>query len=155
MKKLIFVFFLLLNGIVLGQLKLIQATKQSWTGVMQGYYGAYYNAQFKYKAKDSITFDSLYLNDMSYAVMQSNTDMGQPHWYKTKENNKKVIKFFFKESSYPCTIPDFGADKNQAKAEEKPVRTFKGEALLIYHLNGKKKKLLITKFSALEAINYP
>ena len=155
MKKLIFVFFLLLNGVVLGQLKLIQATKQPWAGGMQGYYGAYYNAQFKFKAKDSITIDSLYLNGMVYSVLQSNSDMGQPHWYKTKENNKKVIKFFFKESFFPCTIPDFGADNNQAKAEEKPVRTFKGEALLIYHVNGKKKKLVITKFSVLEGINYP
>ncbi len=154
MKKLIFVFFILLNTIFFAQIKLIQATKQPWTGGMQGYHGAYYNAQFKYKTKDSITIDSLYLNGMGYAVMLSNNDMGQPHWCKAKENNKKVIKFFYKESFFPCTIPDFGANE-KPKAEEKPVRTFTGEALIIYHVNGKKKKLLITKFTLLEAINYP
>ncbi|MFZ9956888.1 MAG: hypothetical protein ACO3E1_12295 [Flavobacteriales bacterium] len=155
MKKLIFVFLLLLNAICFAQIKLIQATKQAWVGGMQGYYGAYYNAQFKYKTKDSITIDSLYLNGMGYTVMLSNNDMGQPHWYKSKENNKKVIKFFFKESVLPCTIPDFSAESNKPKTEEKPLRTFKGEALIIYHVNGKKKKLVITKFTLLEAINYP
>ena len=45
MKKLIFVFFLLLNATLWAQLKLIKATKQPWAGGMQGYHGNYYNAE--------------------------------------------------------------------------------------------------------------
>ncbi len=155
MKKLIFVFFLLLNGIVLGQLKLIQATKQPWTGGMQGYYGAYYNAEFKAKAKDSITIDSLYLNETAHAVVNSNTEVSQPNWYSASLKKKRVIKLFFKESFYPCTIPDFGASLSEEKVVEKASRAFTGEGLIIYHVNGKKKKLIVANFENLETINYP
>jgi hypothetical protein len=155
MKKLIFVFFLLLNATLWAQLKLIKATKQPWAGGMQGYHGNYYNAEFKAKAKDSITIDSLYLNGSGYAVIQSSKEINQPNWYTASLKKKKVITLFFKESFYPCTIPDFGANPSEEKLVEKPSRTFTGEALIIYNVNGKKKKLIVAKFENLETINYP
>lgn len=154
-KSLLFIALCLTSVTFFGQLKIINATKQSWTGGIPGFKGNYYNILLSYKAKDSIVIDSFYVNGIGYAAHLSNTDMGQPHYFKTTENNIKAIKLFFKESYYPCTLPDFGADTIKQEKTEKPVRNFKGEALIIYHKNGKKKKLLIKKFEALEPINYP
>ena len=154
-KSLLFIALCLTSVTFFGQLKAIKATKQSWTGGIPGFKGNYYNILFSYKAKDSIVIDSFYVNGIGFAAQLSNTDMGHPHYYKTTENNQKVLKLFFKESYYPCTLPDFGTDTIKQEKTVIPTRIFKGEALLIYHKNGKKKKLIIKKFEALEPINYP
>jgi len=155
MKKSLLLILIFIATLSQAQTKILQATKQPWAGGIAGYTGVNYFVQLSMKVKDSLVIDSIYINGKGYNVVNTNNDTATPHYFKWKENNKPVINLIFKESNFVCTLPVYTPDSLKQQTILPSIPNFKGEALIIYHLNGKRKKLIVQKFTALPQLNYP
>ncbi|MCX6183210.1 MAG: hypothetical protein NT150_14960 [Bacteroidetes bacterium] len=150
MKNLIFTF-LFLPVVAFSQrgLKLVSATSQRWSGGIPGNVGTNYSLDFVFSLKDSISIDSIYINNVAYATVNSNSASSNAYWFK---NNKNHISLIVHESMVQCTYP---VDGDTSKKQQKPTINMDGAALVVYHYKHKKKKLLVKSFVALPPLHYP
>ncbi|MFM7023889.1 MAG: hypothetical protein ACKOXB_13040 [Flavobacteriales bacterium] len=150
--RILFLFLFLPTLSFSQKLKLVNATAQRWSGGIAGSSGTNYSVEFSVSPKDSVHLDSVYLNGKSYGLVASNQAIYDAFWFKRPEKKKTFISLIIKESFMQCAYP-VADPMQQVKAPMPAVA--EGSALLIYHVNGKKKQLLIKSFTALPPVNYP
>lgn len=129
-------------------LKLQTATWQGWSGGVAGYVGVNYYMDFTCSPKDSIVIDSIYINNNAYAVVHSNNASNVAFWFK---RDKKHVTLGLQEAHFQCTYPIAG----DTIVQKKQAIKIKGAALVVYHVNGKKKKISIPSFKVLPPLSYP
>ena len=78
MKKLLLVILVVAYISADAQLKIINATKEQWTGGIPGYSGSNFSIDFKFKERDSIIIDSIYINGKSLKVELTANDVNLP-----------------------------------------------------------------------------
>jgi hypothetical protein len=122
------------------KLKVLSATRQSWSGGVAGHHGV--NFGFEIETKEKVVFDSLYINHSGYKLTARHDSIKHTFTLRTGE-------------SY--TDPGFerGAVKQVNNNKPLPPRVYSGAALITYHYNGKTELLDIKEVKSLPALNYP
>jgi len=151
MKKLIIAILIAAcsSGHVAAQkLKIISATKQSWSGGVAGHHGTNYSIVIK--TNEKIKFDSVYTNGMGF---QLNPPQGSGRALYDSIKHTYTISFSeFHDDMNP--YPNPLRVKSSAAITPPPVRTYNGETLLIYG-GDKKQMLLVKQMNSLRQLCYP
>jgi len=151
MKKLIIGLIIAISssGSALAQkMTIVSATQQSWSGGVAGHYGTNYCIMLKVE-KDKIGIDSLYINSEVFVPnvrLQGMAAVG-------KDTTERTYCITAEESHDENIGPPFR--NTETKTSPVSHRSYKGQALIIYELNGKKHELAVKQLTALEGIAYP
>ncbi len=136
--------------------KLINATRQQWSGGVAGRYGINYYIEIQTKLK-GISIDTVWISGVPYPTDFS---ANNPHFkYKFDSASRKITYSISVEETHNDMrfrhngISD--SPKDTMKNKVPAVRHFTGAALISYALKNKKHFYTISSFTSLAPISYP
>ncbi|MBN2892911.1 MAG: hypothetical protein JXL97_13675 [Bacteroidales bacterium] len=132
-------------------LKVIEATKQGWSGGQEGSgFGVYYKVSFiPLYSSEKLTLDSLWVGDRYYSIdmlakeqnIVNDFEVGDTLWFQVSYRN--YWSGFSPEN--------FNPDNNKVS----PPYPYKGEAIIEYRIDNKRKFYEIEELKELEYLAYP
>jgi hypothetical protein len=157
--KVLFLLLLLLSGTgCSAQLfKLIKATRQHWSGGVAGRSGIYYAISIETGLKNAVP-DTVWINNIAYPLDFS----GKNNAYKRTFDSvahKITYSISAEEVHNELNMRPYPIKKDTVKKAQapivKPVRQFKGAALISYRHKHKQRFFTVNSFTDLKPLNYP
>ncbi len=146
-----------------GNLKLIRATRQDWSGGVEGLQGTRFEIEIAAKkGRSNLIPLQLWIGDHCFSLRVSDPQqIATPGNMKVIHTKKSVTWKIFLEAERPEETGSSGnrngVGPNRSKLQEgnenRPV--YKGAALLIYRKGEQRCCLVIDEFNALPALAYP
>ena len=124
-----------------GDLQLVKATLQSWSGGAAATRGTYYNIYFNMASNPDYTFDSLWVNGKRLSI----------NIKPTKASDTLVL---FANDRIGIRIPGTDVDPSKSVEAKFPIAT-NAEGLLGYFYKGTRKYFPIPAFQKLKPLAYP
>ncbi len=157
--KIAFLFLTVLynTGCSAQTFKLVKATCQRWSGGVVGRTGINYNISIESKLKNAVP-DTAWINNIAYPLDFS----GKNNAYKISHDSvtHKIIYNIITSETHNSLNMRNGPQRKDTAAKPaepvaKPVRQFKGVALISYRYKHKQRFFTIESFTELKQLNYP
>lgn len=125
-------------------LKVVNATKRSWSGGVAGHYGENYAIILK-PLTGGLILDSVYINNIGTKLVQENN------------GNVRADNVHHTYTIYAEELHDDNNNPSPGYKEPPPsqVRHFTGAALVLYTYKGKAYLLIVKNMQSLPPIDYP